>query len=59
MKSVKEGGTAEVSRLRNRIGRALGKGSISREDHDEIRDHLDQIQEIIDNMEESDEDGTT
>lgn len=59
MKSVKEGGTAEVGRLRNRIGRALGKGSITRQVHDELRDLLDQIQDIIDNMEEKDEDGAT
>lgn len=58
MRSVKDAGPGEVDRLRRRIGRALGATDISSEDHDYIRQRLDEIDERISQMEER-ENGAT
>ena len=52
MRGVKDAGPGEVDRLRRRIGRALGATAITPEDHDYIRQRLDEIDERISNMEE-------
>lgn len=52
MKSVKDAGTAECRRLRNRIARALGTRAISQEDHDYMRTRIDEIEIRISDMDE-------
>lgn len=52
MRGVKDAGPGEVDRLRRRIGRALGTTEITTEDHDYIRQRLDEIDERIARMEE-------
>lgn len=52
MRGVKDAGPGEVDRLRRRIGRALGTTEITTEDHDYIRQRLDEIDERIAKMEE-------
>ena len=53
MRSVKDACPGEVDRMRRRIGRALGATAISSEDHDFIRERLDEIDKRISDMEEN------
>lgn len=55
MRSVKDAGPGEVDRLRRRIGSALGRQTISADDHDFIRARLDEIDSRIKDMEEEDD----
>lgn len=52
MRGVKDAGPGEVDRLRRRIGRALGASEITADDHDYIRQRLDEIDECIAEMKE-------
>lgn len=55
MKSFQEAGTFECKRLRNRIARALGTEVISKEDHDFMRERIDEIEARIQETEEKEE----
>lgn len=55
MRSVKDAGLEEVQRLKRRIGRAFGADAISREDHDYLRERLDEIEVRIAVMSEEEE----
>jgi hypothetical protein len=52
MRAVMPAAPGEVDRLRRRIGRALGAQQIQTEDHDYIRQRLDEISDRLHEMEE-------